>query len=80
MKDYKTYKTNLEKRYRCRISFWSGFFAFFTQSTPYDEAIEKIQKTDIQEAFKSDAQQLHRDFRVACKKHNFDFSFGNSQD
>lgn len=47
MEDYKLYKANLEKRYCCRISFWSGFFVFFTQSSPYDEAIDKIQNMDI---------------------------------
>lgn len=74
MKENKTYKTNLETRFRFRVSFWSGFFAFFTQSSPYDEAIDKIRRMDIQDAFKSDAQQLRRDFHQACKKHNFDFS------
>jgi hypothetical protein len=72
MEDIKLYRSNLESRYHYRISFWSSIFAFFTQSSPYDEAIDKIQKTEIIDAFKSDAHQLHRDFHHACSKQNLD--------
>ena len=67
MKDVNVYKTNLESRFNFRISFWSSILAFFTQSSPYDEAIKKIQELDLKDAFRSDAQQLHRDFQIACK-------------
>jgi hypothetical protein len=80
MEDYKLYRANLKTRFNYHISFWSGLFNFFTQSSPYDEAIDKLQKMDVQEAFKSDVQQLHRDFHVACEKHNFDFSLGKNQE
>ncbi len=72
MEDIKLYRSNLELRYNYRISFWSSIFAFFTNSTPYDEVIDKIRKTEIVDAFKSDAQQLHRDFHHACSKQHFD--------
>jgi len=68
MENYKTYRNNLQTRFHFRISFWSGIFNFFTQSSPYDEAIERLQSMDARDALKSDAQQLHRDFLNACKK------------
>ncbi|MCS3795897.1 hypothetical protein [Niastella sp. OAS944] len=68
MEDVKLYKENLEKRFHYHVGFWSSIIAFFTQSSPYNEAIDEIQKKDIHEAFKSDAQQLHRDFQNACTK------------
>jgi hypothetical protein len=68
MEDIKLYEANLESRYNYHISFWSSIMSFFNQSSPYDEAIDKIQKTEIIDAFKSDAQQLHRDFHHACRK------------
>jgi hypothetical protein len=67
MKDINVYKTNLESRFNFRISFWSSIVAFFTHSSPYDEAIKKIQEMDLKDAFQSDAKQLHRDFQNACK-------------
>ena len=67
MKDINVYKTNIESRFNFRISFWSSIAAFFTHSSPYDEAIKKIQEMDLKDAFRSDAQQLHRDFQKACK-------------
>ena len=71
MEDIKIYSSNLESRYNYHISFWSSIFAFFTNSTPYDEAIDKIRETEIIDAFKSDAQQLRRDFHLGCSKQHF---------
>jgi hypothetical protein len=72
MEDLNLYKTNLENRFQYHVGFWSCIVSFFTQSSPYDEAIDKIRKMDIQDALKSDAQQLHRDFHNACRKNHFD--------
>jgi hypothetical protein len=79
MKDKNYYKENFENRFNIHFSFWTGFFAFLTQRNPYSDAINHITHMDIQDAFKSDVQQLHRDFRVACKKNNLDFSSGKNR-
>jgi hypothetical protein len=78
MEDVKLYKENLEQRFHYHVGFWSSIIAFFTQSSPYDEAIDEIQKKDLQEAFKSDAQQLHRDFQNAFTKKNNLLGVGSS--
>jgi hypothetical protein len=70
MEDLKLYRSNLENKFPIHFSFWSGILSFFTQSSPYDEAIDKIHKMEIQDAFKSDVQQLHRDFQIGCKKNH----------
>ena len=73
MEDIKSYRDCFEVRFHVRpINFWYSLFSFFTQTSPYDKAIDKIQKMDIKDAFRSDAQQLHRDFHHACKKQHFD--------
>lgn len=78
MEDCKSYKETLARRFHYHLSFWSGIFSFLTQSSPYDEAIDKIRKMNSRDAFKSDVQQLHRDFLNASRKQNLDLSGLNS--
>jgi hypothetical protein len=62
------YKGNFERRFHLRLSFWANFFSFFTQEDPYEHAIKEIKSKSIEDALKSDREQLTIDFFNTCQK------------
>ncbi|MCS3801101.1 hypothetical protein [Niastella sp. OAS944] len=68
MKYLQSYKINTEKRFSYHVSFVASVVALFSQSSIFDEAIDAIKKRNIRESFKTDAQQLRKDFDNTLSK------------